>query len=203
MEFNRGIFQSSFSRFSNRILILKEFCISEAGNSVSKAVMNDTNRLVQKWSEIGEFVLVKVSSVGLVIPRAIISYAIYFATNAKNEAFELPMLFWWEIIRKMYENFTFIFKILNSICRVPFEWKTPLGYLVAITLQYMMVVYCFIFLFDCFSFGIECFAFPISMIAKKVKDDLKLINVNAVSDRNRSLTLKLVADFIHSWKSWV
>lgn len=66
----------------------------EPVNSSSKAIMDDANRLVEYWCEIGEFVMVKVSPICSIIPRAIISYAIYFATNARDEAFELPFLCW-------------------------------------------------------------------------------------------------------------
>lgn len=85
--------------------------------------------------------------------------------------------------------------------RYPFDWKNPLGYLVVVTHQYVVAGYCSKFLFCAASSAIGCCAFLISIIRKQVKNDLKLINANAASDRNHSLTLKLVADFvgIHSF----
>lgn len=43
-----------------------------------------------------------------------------------------------------------------------------------------------------------CCMFLNSFIPKKVNDDLKLINANAASGRNRSLTAKFFADFIET-----
>lgn len=67
---------------------------SVSKNPTSKANLDKTNRQVEKWSEIAYFVLAKITPVCLILPRVIISYATYFATNAGNEAFELPFLFW-------------------------------------------------------------------------------------------------------------
>lgn len=59
-----------------------------------KPFFNETNLSVENWCEIGEFLFVKLSPVGLILPRALISYVVYFATNAGNEAFLLPFLQW-------------------------------------------------------------------------------------------------------------
>lgn len=78
-------------------LILKVLRILELECSSSKAIVCDTNRLVERWCEVGEFVFVKVSPIGLVFPRVLVSYIVYFATDAGNEAFELPLLHWYEM----------------------------------------------------------------------------------------------------------
>lgn len=67
---------------------------SESIDPTSAAIFNKTNRLVEKMCEIGYFVLVKRTPICLVIPRAFISYVIYFTTNGDSEAFGLPFLFW-------------------------------------------------------------------------------------------------------------
>lgn len=67
---------------------------SESIDPASAAAFKETNRLVKRSCEIGHFVLVKVSPTCTVLPQAIISYVIYWTTNAGSEAFGLPFLFW-------------------------------------------------------------------------------------------------------------
>lgn len=55
-----------------------------------------------------------------------------------------------------------------------------------------MLVFCGVFL------GIGAYLFLNFFITKKVTNDLKLINVNVATGRNRSETVKLVADFIET-----
>ena len=71
-----------------------EIHLSESKNFTSKPILYETNRRVEKWCEIGHFVLVKMTPICLVFSRAIISYVIYFTTHAGNDAFELPLLLW-------------------------------------------------------------------------------------------------------------
>lgn len=78
----------------HKIVRISEPENSEPENLALKAIMDETNRRVENWCDIGEFVMIKVTPFCLVIPRAIISYVIYFATNAGNEAFVLPFLQW-------------------------------------------------------------------------------------------------------------
>lgn len=89
----------------------------------------------------------------------------------------------------------------NSPLRFPFDWKNPLGYLVAVILQYVAISYCLVFVFDVAFFGIGyCLCFT-SIITKIVKKDLKIINENAASDTNRWLTINLIIEFIQSHSS--
>lgn len=66
----------------------------EHKSPASKAIYDETNRFVEKWCGIGVFVFVQLSSIGIVAPKAVISYVVYFGTNAGSEAFELPLFFW-------------------------------------------------------------------------------------------------------------
>lgn len=57
---------------------------------------------------------------------------------------------------------------------------------------------CFLFVYCCVFFGIACYSYSHSLITEIVNCDLKFINQKAASHRNRSLTVKLVADFIET-----
>lgn len=81
--------ESSFMFFEKiRIFI-------ESKNPASKTIYDETNRFVEKWSEIGYFGMVKMTPICVILPKVIIvSYIRFFATNAGNDEFDLPFLFW-------------------------------------------------------------------------------------------------------------
>lgn len=60
----------------------------------SKAIYDRTNRFAEKWSRISNFILVYVSAPLYVFPKAIISYIIYYTTDAGPDAFGLPLPVW-------------------------------------------------------------------------------------------------------------
>lgn len=53
-----------------------------------------TNERVEKLCKIGYFVMAKLTPICWILPKAVISYSLYFVTNAGNEAFDLPLLAW-------------------------------------------------------------------------------------------------------------
>lgn len=79
---------------------------------------------------------------------------------------------------------------IDILFRLPFDWKNPLGYLVAVILQYIMALYCLMLAFCCVFHGIGCCLFFYTIVSKSVKDNLKQINENAAADQS------LVADFV-------
>lgn len=58
------------------------------------AIYKKTNEIVEKISEIADFIMVKVSLPGFILPKAIYCYLQYFATDLGNEAFELSLPMW-------------------------------------------------------------------------------------------------------------
>lgn len=92
------------SRISN-IEILKNFsCISPLYNTIncklgiiiptSNAIYEETNRLVEKSTKNGFFILKYVIAPIFVLPKAIVCFSIYFTTDLGNNAFELPVPIW-------------------------------------------------------------------------------------------------------------
>lgn len=59
-----------------------------------KIMYEKTNQLAEKISEILYFLIVKVSVPGLVLPRAALSYFVYYTTDARSDAFQLPIPTW-------------------------------------------------------------------------------------------------------------
>lgn len=70
--------------------------ISEYKDPTLKLALKKTSRVVKKLNEIGYFLVVRVTPICIVFPKAIISYAKYFTTDAGNESFELVVPCWYE-----------------------------------------------------------------------------------------------------------
>ena len=60
----------------------------------SKKMYKKTNRLVEKLCKIAYFIIVKVSAPCLAIPKALLSFFMYFTTDLGPNAFELPIPAW-------------------------------------------------------------------------------------------------------------
>lgn len=92
---------------------------------------------------------------------------------------------WWFITLSNTLNFRF-----------PFDWKNPLGYFLAFTLQFLICTYLFILIACGFCIGIGVF-----MVLEPLIEDIK-ISLNSISDcveskRKRSHISKQFSDAIH------
>lgn len=63
-------------------------------SSTSKATLSNTNKFVEKYSKIGMLFIKFVFTLGYISPKVIISFFIYFTTDAGNDAFNLPLPMW-------------------------------------------------------------------------------------------------------------
>lgn len=86
----------------------------------------------------------------------------------------------------------FIFSINQ---RFPFDTKNPVGFSVAIVIQYIQSI-CSMVATDCFTvcvFGTSALIFPLT---KDMKNDLEAININAKRKRTRSKIVSQFAQFV-------
>lgn len=65
-------------------------------NPASRAIHAETNQLGEKFSKIFYFAATKLAVPGLLLPKAMLSYFIYFTTDAGRAAFDLPFPAWLE-----------------------------------------------------------------------------------------------------------
>lgn len=79
--------------------------------------------------------------------------------------------------------------------RFPFGTKTPIGYLLAVALQYVMTTYHFLVLANVTSFGISCILFILSL-AKDIRDNSVTINECVKNKSTNLVTFKKIVDFI-------
>lgn len=175
----------------------------ESENCTSKVIYDRASRLVEMLSRIIHIVAATISPVCYIFPRTILSYFLYFATDSGNEAFELPLLYWWIskfywIMLKSYAvcHHTIRWPLFSSPNqRFPFDWNNPLGYFGAVIFEYTTIGCHFWFLSCALTFGVG-FCLLTLAVTDDVKDDLKIINENAKSKQNPSQTLNLISEFI-------
>lgn len=67
------------------------FVLGSNKSPVYRSKYEKTNHLVDKMSEIIHFAAIKLGVAVVVLPKAIISYFMYFTTDAGTEAIELPL----------------------------------------------------------------------------------------------------------------
>lgn len=80
---------------------------------------------------------------------------------------------------------------------MPFDWKNPLGYAIAVLLEYMIAVYLFLIITTMLCAGIEGL-----LLAKAVLDDLKSylikINKNGKSKKKHLEATEQLTDFLQA-----
>lgn len=86
-------------------------------------------------------------------------------------------------------------KYFNKFSRVPFDWKNPIGYLIAIIWEYITVVYAFMVVGILTTFGFGTFLLALTAL-DDVKVGLKKINDLAKFEKNRAQTSNLLGDSI-------
>lgn len=79
--------------------------------------------------------------------------------------------------------------------RYPFDWSNPFGYLVAISLQYVIVTALFLLGAGLLLTGMSSFLFIVAAI-KDVKINLNSINERGALAGNQSWTLAQLSDFV-------
>ncbi|XP_031626848.1 uncharacterized protein LOC116343092 [Contarinia nasturtii] len=110
-----------FWKASNMFKLIEEFeavIEKRIENTVSQAIYEEANEKAEKWTKLIEFLMMKLTLFGITTPFLVLCYYLYFATDLENESFRLPFLMWH-----------------------PFDWKDPINYLVAFTVD-VMCIYC-------------------------------------------------------------
>lgn len=79
--------------------------------------------------------------------------------------------------------------------RLPFDWKNPLGYLIAACLQYVMTKCFFIYVASLSSFGIGFYLFSMAM-SEDMKLNLNSIKRDSKTRRHQSEAIKQLAKFV-------
>lgn len=81
--------------------------------------------------------------------------------------------------------------VCHLIERFPFDWKTPLGYLVAIALEYVVVSYVLLIAACLIIFGISAYLYIIAL-SKCIKGSLFAIGRRTQNKRNRHISDRFI-----------
>lgn len=121
-------------------------------NPSSKALYEEANQFVEKWHKIINFAFVKVTLPFITLPYAVWSYYLYFNNDSGPDSFHLPFPVWF-----------------------PFEWRHPIGYLLAFIIEFIVIYYAIMFcsVFVCFPFGTCHF---MATFAIDIKMELNTLN---------------------------
>lgn len=64
------------------------------GRPVSKAIYDEFSQLIEKWSDITSLALAKGTPICLILPKSLVSFALYFTTDSADKSFLLPLPMW-------------------------------------------------------------------------------------------------------------
>lgn len=116
-------------------------------NLTSKAIYEKTNKRIESVTRTFTSIHLSLSVPFVMIPNLIISFFIYFTTNSGSEAFRMPFPVWWVLSRAIFSIILiWMFEAVIQkhlpfppLTRLPFNWRTPFGYLIAFSIQYVTV----------------------------------------------------------------
>lgn len=82
-------------------------------------------------------------------------------------------------------------------CRLPFDWKNPIGYSFAVIIQYLLTARVLTFGAGAMALGYGTFLVLLSL-AKDTEGDLNLINKSPKAKRDQTLILERLSEFIQN-----
>lgn len=177
---------------------LKSCLFSGCKYSKSQRFFSKTDRKIERLSKKTFDLLLKIVMHFVMLPTSIASFATYFITDSGSDSFELPIPMWYFFSSKHFileKKIILVFLVILSLVeRLPFGWDNPLGYLIAIVLQYMFLFYEYVII-AC-SFGLLFGVFRIEMSGtKEIKRILHSIDhwqSNAQASKNQQNDLKVL-----------
>lgn len=161
-----------------------------ARKPTSSAIYTELNakiELMSKWSYI---ILVKVCLVGIFLPLLLLTIVNYFVFQLGEESFYLPFPMLWVCSIVIFLMFNFNANLLFCAGRLPFNWKTPIGYFVALATEYAYC-YCTLMGFSpIFGFFLGS-AWLASTFAKDITNDvIELSSISKTSRKKNGKELK-------------
>lgn len=132
------------------------------------------------------------------LPWLIYTYFIYFNTDLRSDAFELPFPMWYAKWKKTEKLFKFFKSMLfngSKIKRLPFDWRNPYGFMIALGIQYVMFLYMAMIGGNIFILPVGSFLYAIAM-TKCIKGSLFAIGRSGDTNQTTGPILEQLAEFI-------
>lgn len=158
-----------------------QFYSKRAGINYSSTTIDyiKLNENIEKMSKIADLIFVKLSFVGISSSALLITGINYFVYDLNEKAFYLPFPVMY-VKYQGFKNIDFLQNwIFSHICiafsRLPFNWRTPIGFAVALLGSYIAIYAVLLSIGPILSFFIGACWF-IVVFAKDVTNDLSQFN---------------------------
>lgn len=165
-----------------------------------KAFYDKIDQRIDKWNRIIYVGFTKIIFPVAFTPKILISIYVYinFAIGLnENYALDLPFPMWYALLNhRLLPNkcFAHLFFSRNN-SRFPFDTQQPIGYVLAVILQFFMLRYILLFSASLLSMVVGFFFMTISL-TKDIENELRLINDCAKIKNHRSKAMKQLCKFI-------
>ena len=163
----------------------------------ARLIYTEINPKSEKWCRLTNRIFTKLFLPTMIVPQVVYCFTVYFVTDLGNDAFEMLYPLWWAslaLIHYIDASFSFSFHPFQN-CRFPFDWKNPIGYLIACTLQFILLIYLFHAAAFCVSIEIASYLLLISL-TKDIKNTVYDMNSSQSDTKLRSTFLKQICEFV-------
>lgn len=158
----------------------------------SEAIFGKTNQIVEKYSKIEIFGTNNVVIYCFINPKSLVSLINHYWFGKRR--------FWFGTANVVSDYFPILLEIwsMSKYCfRLPYDWKSPIGYLVAIFAQFLSIRFPIQYIGFFFAFAFSAFMFGISSV-KDLKDKLHSINGMTGNKKSRRKMYKKFSEFIRT-----
>lgn len=153
--------------------------------STSATIYIELNEKIELTCELLHLTIAKFTYIGVSIPQLLITGANYFVYDLKDESYYLTVpVMWVNYFVTFWPCFIKLIKQIpsNIVWRLPFNWRTPFGYAVALVAQFTgsyAVLFCASTVFGLFGGSIWLFI----SITQDINNDLKHLKCSKESKK--------------------
>lgn len=161
---------------------------------MSTMLYTELNEKIESASEWSLFILVKVVFVGTVLPLLYVCGVNFYVYNLGEDSFYMPWPMLWVRSWQMSKTRSKMIWIeitvfVGYFCRLPFNWRTPLGYIITLAAEYTSINSAVFGFTPIISFFIGSGWFAI-WIVKDITNDLSALKVKKASSNKQKRELK-------------
>lgn len=165
-------------------------CFAGSQNPIAKIKYTKISLKIEQISKLFNLLLIKLNTVGTILPCLIITAVKYFVFDSGKDSFYSPVpVIWYGLSQSQFDNSNsaFVLVYVNNdhwhwqrklIFRTPFSWKTPVGYLVlllAIFSSVLSMAFC--------THPIACFAIGSYLLVTSFVKDIKNNDFRILTDK--------------------
>lgn len=138
----------------------------------SKLIYIEVNEKIEKQTGMLYIALLKVTLPATMLPNFILSFLIYFTTDSESQAFLLVFPIW-----------------------LPFDWRTPVGYLIAFAIEFAAFS-CILIASNCLMGFLIGSTEMLMAIVVDIKEALNTLNDGYKTEKNPLKLKQSICDFV-------